>query len=173
MEKSPLPALFGTHARRLRHLLLHTILHVDDPPHRLALGVAIGMFMAFTPMVGLQTVLVLLFTWLLRANKVVGLPLVWITNPATIVPIYYTCYVIGRVILGGDAIGTQWWSEMAHPPSGWITMFRFYWSRLLEVAEPLWAGCLLVSSVVGLLSYVAVYSVVRWYRRRGRSGSAG
>lgn len=154
---------------RIERFLLHTILHVDDPPHRLALGVAIGMFMAFTPTVGFQTLLVVFFAWLLRANKVVGLPLVWITNPATIAPIYYSCYLVGRALTGSPKIGFPWWAALGNPPPGWLAMLKFYWTRLLEVAEPLWVGCLIVSSVAGVASYVAIYGLVRWHRGRRRA----
>jgi uncharacterized protein (DUF2062 family) len=150
--------------------VLHHILHVDDPPHQLALGVALGIFMAFTPTVGLQTVFVLLFAWLLKANKVVGLPLVWITNPATIVPIYYTCYVIGRAILGHPGVGNQFWSELSQRPEGWWNTVTFLWKRLMEIAEPLWVGCILVSTIAGVVSYAVVYVAIRWYRAKRRSG---
>ena len=63
-------------SRRIRRFIIHNILHADDPPHRLALGVAIGMFMTFTPTVGVQSILVALTAWVLRANKLVGMPMV-------------------------------------------------------------------------------------------------
>jgi uncharacterized protein (DUF2062 family) len=48
------------------------------------------VFVAFTPTVGIQ-VIVLFLTWLLCANKAISLPIVWLSNPATIVPIYWGC----------------------------------------------------------------------------------
>ena len=90
MNRPHVLARFRSPWQRVRHFVLHDILHADDPPHRLALGVAIGMFVTFTPTVGLQMVLVGVLAWLLRANKLVGLPVVWLSNPATVVPIYST-----------------------------------------------------------------------------------
>ena len=46
-------------------------------------AVAVAMFITFTPTVGLQMILSVFFAWLLRANKAVGIPIVWISNPAT------------------------------------------------------------------------------------------
>ncbi|MDA1054245.1 MAG: DUF2062 domain-containing protein [Planctomycetota bacterium] len=82
--------------RKCRRFVLHSVLHTDDPPARLALGAAIGMFFMFTPTFGFQMLLVVFVAWLLRANKAVGLPIVWISNPATMIILYYPCYYIGR-----------------------------------------------------------------------------
>ena len=43
--------------RRLKQIVLHNILHLDDTPHRIAWGVFIGAMIAFTPTLGLQIVL--------------------------------------------------------------------------------------------------------------------
>ena len=89
--------------RWLRYFVIHHVLHADDPPQRCKLGIAISVFVTFTPTVGFQMALVVFLAWLLRANKVVGLPIVWITNPLTIVPVYYPCYVVGRWIQASPA----------------------------------------------------------------------
>ena len=62
---------------KARRFIVKNILHADDPPERLAMGAAIGMFVTFTPTVGFQMMLTLFLSWLFRANKVIGLPIVW------------------------------------------------------------------------------------------------
>ncbi|MGE0760057.1 MAG: DUF2062 domain-containing protein [Pirellulaceae bacterium] len=150
--------------RRIRQIMIHHVLHADDPPHRLALGMAIGVFVTFTPTIGFQMMLVVLFAWLLRGNKVVGLPIVWLTNPATIVPLYYPCYVVGRVLLNEPEVGWQWWRELRTPPPGWWAGVEFYWSRMLDIAVPLWLGSLVVATLLGLLTYYVAYIAICWYR---------
>lgn len=146
--------------------LVKRLLHADDPPHRLALGAAIGMFVTFLPLVGFQMALVVVLATLLRANKAVGLPIVWITNPATVVPIFYACYVVGRWMLGHKAIGWHWWIELESPPPGWWESTCFYYSKLMQVAWPLWAGCLVVATVAAVLAYPIAYWIVANYRTR-------
>ena len=82
-------------AVRARRFVVHNVLRADDPPHRLALAVAIALFVTFTPTIGFRSVLVVLLAWMFGANKLVGLPLVWISNPATFVPIDYPSYLTG------------------------------------------------------------------------------
>ncbi len=115
MYRRQILARYRLYSRRIRRFILHNVLHADDPPHRLALGAAIGMFVTFTPTIGFQMVIVVFLSWLMGANKVVGLPIVWLSNPATFVPLYYSCYVIGRSVLGWTPIGDAWWSELAAP----------------------------------------------------------
>jgi len=147
-----------------RRFVVRQVLHADDPPHRLALGVGIGMFVMFTPTIGMQSAIVVALAWLLGANKLVGLPLIWISNPATFVPIYYPCYRIGRWIMGGEPTSTAWWKELASPPEGRAESLRFYWGRMLEIIGPLTLGGVVVGAVFGTLSYVLTYQVVVKYR---------
>lgn len=149
---------------QVRHFVLHNVLHADDPPRALALGAAIGVFVAFTPTIGLQMVLVVFLAWLVGANKAIGLPIVWISNPATAVPMYYSCYVVGRKILGHEQVGSLWWHHLANPPLGWWPRVSFYWSRMMDIAEPLWLGSIVIGVVAAVPTYYLVNYVVRFYR---------
>ena len=44
------------------------LLAIRDTPEAIAGGVAIGIFIGFTPLIGLKTVLTILFAWLARSN---------------------------------------------------------------------------------------------------------
>ena len=44
------------------------LLAIRDTPEAIAGGVAIGIFIGFTPLFGLKTVLTILFAWLTRSN---------------------------------------------------------------------------------------------------------
>ena len=85
---------------RARRIFVHTFLHADDTPRQIALGAAVATFIAFLPIVGIQTVVAIALAALLRVNKAICVPIVWITNPATLVPIYTGCYWVGRFVLG-------------------------------------------------------------------------
>ncbi len=152
--------------RKVRRFVLHSVLHADDPPRRLALGAAIGVFITFTPTFGFQMLLVVFAAWLLRANKAVGLPIVWISNPATMMIIYYPCYFVGRIMLGRQPIGHHWWAELRQPPPGWWPAVAYYWSHLLEIATPIWLGCLVVATCTSVPTYYLVFHMIRAYRLR-------
>ncbi len=166
MYRRHLRAAYRLHSHRFKRFLFHQVLHADDPPHRLALGAAIGMFVMATPTLGMQMVIVVFLAWLLRANKVVGLPVVWISNPATCVPIYYPCYWLGRFLLDRPSIPRAWWGDLARPPEDWAEAVAFYWNKFMDIALPLWTGCVIVGLVCGYLTYVIIYYSVAAYRMR-------
>lgn len=172
MENANLPANHSTPepqpwGRRVRDLVIHTIFHADDRPHRLALGLAIGMFVAFTPTVGLQTLICVALAWSLSANRVVGLPLIWISNPATFIPIYYPCYRLGCQLTGYPIADREWFAASI-PAAGerWSEQFGLIGSRFLDVAVPLWSGCLVVAGALGTITYFLMLSLIRGYRAR-------
>jgi uncharacterized protein (DUF2062 family) len=142
-----------------RWFLLHKVLHVEDTPHRIALGLAIGTFVALTPTFGAQMVLIVLLAWACRANKIVGVPVAWITNPVTMGPIYYFNYRIGELILGPGG------KTLSHF-QGLGTSVRHAWQLILEVFWRCWLGSLLVAAVAGVATYVVGYWLVVAHRAR-------
>jgi uncharacterized protein (DUF2062 family) len=84
---------------RLKRFLKFRVLHVNDSLHRIAMGVALGLFIAWTPALGFHIFLVLGLAVLLRANKFVALVFIWVNNPFTLIAIYYPNYLLGRTIM--------------------------------------------------------------------------
>jgi uncharacterized protein len=58
-----------------------------------------GSIISFLPIMGIQIPVAFFFALILRANLPIMIALQFITNWVTAVPIYYTCYEIGRLIL--------------------------------------------------------------------------
>jgi len=148
-----------------RWFLLHKVLHVDDTPHRIALGLALGMFTAFTPTVGLQMLLTIALCWLFRANKLVGLPLAWITNPITIPPVFYLNYRIGRLILGGPPMTID---DFRVPHGNWGQTIHQWFSVVGKAFLQCWVGSLIIGAVLGTITYFAGYQLIVWYRAHHR-----
>lgn len=84
--------------------LIRPIRDSHAPSGELALGTAVGLFWALTPLVGVQMLLTTA-TWALfkgtkrlRFNLAVALAWVWITNPVTMPIFYYTFYMVGYYV---------------------------------------------------------------------------
>ncbi len=65
----------------------------------IALGAALGVWVAFSPTYGFQLLLTALICTLVGANRLAGLAGVWITNPVTFVPIYGMAFKTGQLII--------------------------------------------------------------------------
>lgn len=166
MYRRHVRARFRLYVRRARAFVSHNVLHADDPPHRLALGAAIGVFVMFTPTLGFQMLINVMLAWLLKANKAIGVIVVWISNPATFIPIFYPCYLVGRILLQREPVSEAWWRRIAHPPPGWWPTVAFYWSQILEIAVPLWLGGVVVGTLMACLTYYFLYYAICSYRLR-------
>ena len=146
---------------RFKRLVSHKVLHTDDPPHMIALGAAIATFVAFLPLVGIQTLLSVGLAALLRANKAICVPIVWISNPFTILPIYGSCLATGRLIV--NAGGSEKEVVLAHLwPGSWVSFVDpVFWKGLLAtlmgLGAELWVGCV----VLGLVAAIAMYFISR------------
>jgi hypothetical protein len=149
--------------RRLYRRAARWLLHHQGSPHSIALGFAVGMFVALTPTVGIQMVISGLVAHWLRANRPIPIALAWITNPLTVVPVYYFNYRVGLLLLPGDEEAGRRLVEMVSSaslsdPAGLVAAAQTMATELWGVAGVLWAGSLVVATVAAALCY----PVVRW-----------
>ncbi len=168
----------------IRRFLIYRVLHVDDTPHRLSLGIALGLFVAWTPTIGLQMMLVILLASLLGANRRVGVPVVWVSNPLTLAPVYYPSYLLGRFLIGRFVDRPALEYNQINEMLGNLRSFSYivshlfepeFWretmSLLVKLGVELWVGSLIIAFIVGGIGYIVSYRIIVWYRTshpRGR-----
>lgn len=109
-----------------------------------ATACATGSFCAFIP-VPFQMLIAALAAIVLRGNVAIAALLVWITNPLTMGPIFYTCYQIGQTILGASFVPFEYEMSLA-----WLA------DGLRQVWQPLLLGCLIAGSASAIASYTLV-----------------
>lgn len=158
---------------KARRFLARKVLHTNDTPHAVALGTGIATFVALLPLIGFQTVIAVALAAVFRANKAICVPIVWITNPFTLVPIYGMCFKLGHVVRGRSAghASTNVLSEFELQQS--MSLFELgFWkdlfSRLVGYSVELWIGCAIIGVVFGIASYVTARWGVTTYRERRR-----
>ncbi|SDP21278.1 DUF2062 domain-containing protein [Desulforhopalus singaporensis] len=141
--------------------VLRWVLKLRSSPRAIAGGLGVGMFVAFTPTVGIQLILVVILATMLNVNRAASLIPVWITNPITIAPIYTFNYWLGLKFLSGPPL-----SEV----SGLFidigrTMARLeFWNikeqfmavvqMSREILLPLLLGSIVLGTILGLLVYL-------------------
>lgn len=148
---------------KLDHLKdrIRSLFKLNDPPHKLALAFAVGVFIAFSPTIGLHTLSVFALAWALRLNTIVMFTAAFINNPWTIVPMYGFCLWFGMKITGSD---------IPTPDIPWNDISL---SNLLLLLKPyLWpfvAGTLVIGAFAAALSYGIFYWAVLRYRKTDAS----
>lgn len=119
----------------------------DLPPWKMALSAGIGAFVAMTPTIGFQTLIVLGIVSIVRGNRGVGLLASALANPWTMPFIFYADYRAGSLITGGGE-----WRGLPE---------RFTFGSLGEALLQVAAGSVLVGLAAGLLAAVPVYLLCR------------
>jgi len=153
--------------------ILRTILTLDDTPHSVALGTAIGIFIGMTPTVGIQMILVMVFAYLTRPffsfNRVAALITVYLSNPLTVVPIYWFDYKVGTLFIAGNATRDEF-AQILHY-HGLIGWWNSLCALFVDVGAPLIVGSLVVATVCGGVTYPLMRYLRSTERRRPASQS--
>lgn len=135
------------------------VLRIRAAPHVVALGLAIGVFAAFTPLYGLHIILSILIAWLLSANVAAAAIGTAFANPLTIPFIFSATYELGRVVL--------------HVGDGSIPMHRFFellykwdFKEIGGVFLQLFVGSVILGGIVAVLAYILAFMATTRFRRR-------
>ena len=140
----------------------------EKSPRMLALSFSLGTFIAFAPIIPLQTPLALVLSKAFRLNPTVCVTTLYlVNNPFTLVPIYILDYVVGSWLL----VSLLGLPVEAYNPS-WIDRFSRYLSKYIDIGKHLgtqtlcfWClliGGLLVAGVAALLVYPFVYKFFQY-----------
>jgi uncharacterized protein len=144
------------------------LLAIDDPPERTALAFSIGVFIAFSPFLGLHTIIATLIAFVFRFNKVAIYTGTFLNNPPlTLVPIIIASYAVGAFFMG---------RALRIPPEG-IELIKDphlltadYYRRIFVqswfLVEPFALGGIVLSVVCSLIAYPLTLRTLRAYRGR-------
>jgi uncharacterized protein (DUF2062 family) len=140
---------------------IRSLLKVRDTPEALARGLAVGFFFGVSFLWGLQIALAVLFSYLLRGNKVVAAAMTAVSNPLTSLPLYGLCYFVGHLLVGGEDALPDF--AVVHSVEGFGALGPHFFLTML-----------VGTTLVGLLGAVVVYAssnrileaLRRWHDRR-------
>ncbi|MCK5686874.1 DUF2062 domain-containing protein [bacterium] len=145
-----------SYIKRFRHFLYQNIIAIRSSPHDIALGLAIGVFVGFLPIMGFQTIVAIPLAILFRASKVTSAIGVWISNPVTFIPFYYFNFRVGRWMLGDPDV------EWA------ISKCTTFW-KIIElggdILYPLLLGCVVLGFISVPIIYFGSFKFVVYYRK--------
>ncbi len=134
--------------------MIRVLLGSSDNPATIARGFAVGIFVAFSPFLGLHTVLTISLAFLVRGNRLVSLLASWICNPLTMIPILYFDFKVGEILL----------SYSVPFPNDIHTLKDIMYAGS-QVAWPLLVGGHLIGLVLGLASLPIINYLVTYLRR--------
>jgi uncharacterized protein (DUF2062 family) len=144
------------------------LLALDDPPERTALAFSIGVFVAFSPLLGLHTILATAIAFIFRFNKLAIYSGTFINNPfLTLVPIIIASYAIGAFLLGRPLrISPQGVELLKDPHLLTADYYRKVFRESWQIVWPFTIGATVLSVVCSLIAYPVTLWLLRAHRLR-------
>ena len=145
------------------------LLAIDDPPERTALAFSIGVFIAFSPFLGLHTIMATVVAFAFRFNKIAIYTGTFINNPIlTLIPIIIVSYAVGAFILGRPLSIPDEGVELLRDPhlfsaDYYRQLFVQSWNNIVW---PFAIGATVLSVVCSVLAYPLTLRALRAYRNR-------
>ena len=144
------------------------LLAIDDPPERTALAFSIGVFIAFSPFLGLHTIAATLVAFLFRFNKIAIYAGTFLNNPfLTLVPIIVASYALGAFVLGRPLRIPAEGIELIKNPR---LFSRDYHNQIFAqswyLVAPFALGAMLLSVICSVLAYPLTLWLLRKHRKR-------
>ena len=149
------------------------LLHLDDPPRRLACALAVGVFISCTPFWGQQTVLAIVVASLFRLNRAVTITGIWMNLPWFAPFVYGAALKVGVLVAPGlgEADAAPLEILLRDPRAlSWATV----WSWVRGSSLPLLIGSVIVGGVAAAVTYaIAFAALVRRRRAQPPQGGPG
>ncbi len=140
------------HKRWWNHLrnALHEALAAEDEHHRIAKGMAIGVFLGFTPLFGLKTLLAIVLAFVFRASRIAAV--VGVTLHDVILPfmpvVFRVEYQLGYWMMNNPHEWPPHLSRQMLSVHEWMS-----WTTFVTVGVPLLVGSMAISAPSAALTY--------------------
>jgi len=131
------------------------ILSLDSHPAHIAAGLAVGIFISFTPFFGIHTPMAVAAAFLFRLNKLTCITGAWVNTPFTVVPALVLSHKLGQMLRG--------------LPPAQISFKSLEWSALKAQAKSLILGSSILGFAAALVGYAVCYWLVIRFRRKDDS----
>ena len=166
----------GGWRRSVRYVWLR-LCRTQASPHAIALGVAIGIFVAFIPVLGIQMTLAALLAYAVRGSLLAAVAGTFIGTPVTYPFMWIGSYRLGAWLLGQDSapltsgverLGSLLASATGSLPGSAGDQMPEQVARLLApIVKPLLVGSLVLGLAAAGVAYYGMVCVVgRWQAGR-------
>ncbi len=137
---------------RSSQYFLKRVLRITATPHAIGAGIAAGVFVSYTPFLGLHFLLAALVAYLLAGNVAASLLGTWFGNPLTFPFIWISAYTVGQWILTGDlnfdTSELHFGQALGNLAS---SLGSFSWTEFSIAADEIWSPLLKPMLVGGMI----------------------
>ena len=162
--------------RRALDYFIHRVKRIPDTPHKIAVGIATGVFCSFTPFFGLHFFLAAFVAYIFKGNIVAALFGTFFGNPVTWPFIASFSVKLGQIILGypvtnfetfldhfveaSDATIQGVKSLFGYGESDWALLYGFF----RELFLPYFIGGFVLGLIAALFTYFVFRPIIYAYK---------
>ena len=162
--------------RRALDYFIHRVKRIPDTPHKIAIGIATGVFCSFTPFFGLHFFLAAFVTYIFKGNIVAALFGTFFGNPVTWPFIASFSVKLGQIILGYPVTNFETFLEhfveaydatiqgvkslFGYGESDWALLYSFF----RELFLPYFIGGFVLGLIAALLTYFVFRPIIYAYK---------
>lgn len=137
--------------------LFKRFVSVSKDPRHIAFSISLGILFGIIIPIGLQTLIIVPIAAILRANVYLSTSATLITNPITVVPIYYLAFKIGSYLTANELNWFEIEKIMNNPSYNNLS------SLGSNILFPLLLGNLIFASVLSIIIYFAAFYIMKSY----------
>ena len=162
--------------RRALDYFIHRVKRLPDTPHKIAIGIATGVFCSFTPFFGLHFFLAAFVAYIFKGNVVAALFGTFFGNPVTWPFIASFSVKLGQIILGYPVTNFETFLEhfveaydatiqgvkslFGYGESDWALLYSFF----RELFLPYFIGGFVLGLIAALFTYFVFRPIIYAYK---------
>jgi hypothetical protein len=162
--------------RRALDYFIHRVKRLPDTPHKIAIGIATGVFCSFTPFFGLHFFLAAFVAYIFKGNVVAALFGTFFGNPVTWPFIASFSVKLGQIILGHPVTNFETFLEhfveasdatiqgvkslFGYGESDWALLYSFF----RELFLPYFIGGFVLGVIAALFTYFVFRPIIYAYK---------
>jgi len=162
--------------RRALDYFIHRVKRIPDTPHKIAIGIATGVFCSFTPFFGLHFFLAAFVAYIFKGNIVAALFGTFFGNPVTWPFIASFSVKLGQIILGYPVTNFETFldhfveaydatiqgvkSLFGYGESDWALLYSFF----RELFLPYFIGGFVLGLIAALFTYFVFRPIIYAYK---------
>jgi hypothetical protein len=141
--------------------LAHRVRRLPGTPESIALGLACGTAISFTPLIGAHFVLAVLIAWVLGGNLIASAIGTLVGNPWTFPAIWFGAYRLGRLIpglSGADGVSPDFAALFSNMVKAILERDM---ARLAQDVWPIWAPTMAGGVPLALATFWVTFWIAR------------
>ncbi len=141
--------------------LIKRILRLSSTSHSIALGISIGVFASFTPLIGFHFIISFSLAYFMRANMIAAAIGTSVGNPFTFPIIWTSTFKLGQLFLKKNQsidIINKFNYELKNQ------ILQKSIDKILFLIKPMLIGAIPLGLISSIIVYIITYKIVKFYK---------